>query len=51
MFMSAEANAYFLISYLSKYPFFTFAKSHAITNSPVDVTMATSSLPSPVLNL
>jgi hypothetical protein len=44
-------SSYFLISYLSICPFFTFAKSHAITYCPVDVTIAFSSCPSPTLNL
>ena len=44
-------HTHFLISYLSSWPFFTLAKSQATTNSPVDVTIAFSSWPSPMLNL
>jgi len=40
-------SSYFLISYRSRRPFFTFLKSQAMTNGPVDVTMAFSSCPSP----
>lgn len=41
----------FLISYLSIWPFLTFAKSQAIIYCPVDVTIAFSSAFSPILNL
>ena len=44
-------HTHFLISYLSSWPFFTLAKSQATTYSPVDVTIAFSSFPSPMLNL
>ena len=46
-----QRHTYFLISYLSSWPFFTLAKSQATTYSPVDVTIAFSSFPSPMLNL
>lgn len=42
---------HFLISYLSSWPFLTLPKSHATTYWPVEVTIAFSSLPSPMLNL
>ena len=44
-------SSYFLISYLSSWPFLTLAKSHATTYSPVDVTIAFSSWSGPILNL
>ena len=46
-----NGRTHFLISYLSSWPFFTLAKSQATTYWPVDVTIAFSSFPSPMLNL
>ena len=43
--------SYFLISYLSTFPFFTWLKSHAMTNGPLEVTMVVSCEFGPVLNL
>ena len=44
-------TTHFLISYRSVYTRFAFSKSHAMTYSPHEVTIALTSLPSPVLNL
>ena len=49
--VEGEWHTHFLISYLSSWPFFTLAKSHATTYWPVEVTIATSSLPSPASSL
>ena len=49
--VSKPQASYFLISYLSTLPFFTWLKFQAMTNGPVEVTIVVSCEFGPVLNL